>query len=66
VWSPGVTRTAPYLWASLLVALSVASVGEVAGRGLIEQLDLGTRRLIALRISAHSRIFNAHGRDSWN
>jgi hypothetical protein len=28
VWSPGVTRTAPYLWASLLVALSVASVGE--------------------------------------
>ena len=35
--------------------------GRVAGRGLIEQLDLGTRRLIALRISAHSRIFNAHG-----
>jgi len=43
----------------------------VAGRGLIEQLDLGTRRLIALRmialrISAHSRIFNAHGRGSWS
>jgi hypothetical protein len=32
----------------------------VAGRGLIEQLDLGTRRPIVLRSSIHSRIFNAH------
>jgi hypothetical protein len=32
----------------------------VAGCGPIEQLDLGTRCPIVLRISIHSRIFNAH------